>query len=147
MIGAPSYRDQCIGLNPPHGIWCHITGTDLVRDRDGQLYVLEDNLRCPSGVSYVLENRHVLKRTFPEVFEGLRIRPVDDYPSTLLETLESVAPAGCDEEPVVVLLTPGMYNSAYFEHTFLAQKMGIPLVQGSDLIVEDVRQALEKQQW
>ena len=134
---AASYRPQVHGINPPGGVWCHITGTDLIRHGDGELYVLEDNLRVPSGVSYVLENRDLMKRTFPEVFEGLRIRPVDDYPSNLLETLESVAPACCDSEPVVVLLTPGMYNSAYFEHTFLAQKMGIPLVQGSDLNVED----------
>jgi uncharacterized circularly permuted ATP-grasp superfamily protein len=134
---AASYRPQVHGINPPGGVWCHITGTDLIRHGDGELYVLEDNLRVPSGVSYVLENRDLMKRTFPEVFEGLRIRPVDDYPSNLLETLESVAPATCDREPVVVLLTPGMYNSAYFEHTFLAQKMGIPLVQGSDLNVED----------
>lgn len=134
---AASYRPQVHGINPPGGVWCHITGTDLIRHGDGELYVLEDNLRVPSGVSYVLENRDLMKRTFPEVFEGLRIRPVDDYPGNLLDTLESVAPAHCGEEPVVVLLTPGMYNSAYFEHTFLAQKMGIPLVQGSDLIVED----------
>jgi uncharacterized circularly permuted ATP-grasp superfamily protein len=134
---AASYRPQVHGINPPGGVWCHITGTDLIRHGDGELYVLEDNLRVPSGVSYVLENRDLMKRTFPEVFEGLRIRPVDDYPSNLLETLESVAPASCNREPVVVLLTPGMYNSAYFEHSFLAQKMGIPLVQGSDLNVED----------
>lgn len=134
---ADSYRPQIHGINPPGGIWCHITGTDLIRHGDGELYVLEDNLRVPSGVSYVLENRDLMKRTFPEVFEGLRVRPVDDYPSNLLETLESVAPARCEGQPEVVLLTPGMHNSAYFEHSFLAQKMGIPLVQGSDLIVED----------
>ena len=134
---AASYRPQVHGINPPGGVWCHITGTDLIRHGDGEIYVLEDNLRVPSGVSYVLENRDLMKRTFPEVFEGLRIRPVDEYPSNLLDTLESVAPASCGREPVVVLLTPGMYNSAYFEHSFLAQKMGIPLVQGSDLNVED----------
>jgi len=134
---AASYRPQVHGINPPGGVWCHITGTDLIRHGDGELYVLEDNLRVPSGVSYVLENRDLMKRTFPEVFEGLRVRPVDDYPSNLLDTLESLAPPHRGEKPVVVLLTPGMYNSAYFEHTFLAQKMGIPLVQGSDLIVED----------
>ncbi|HEU0123218.1 MAG TPA: circularly permuted type 2 ATP-grasp protein [Bryobacteraceae bacterium] len=134
---AASYRPQIHGINPPGGVWCHITGTDLIRHGDGEVYVLEDNLRVPSGVSYVLENRDLMKRTFPEVFEGLRVRPVDDYPLNLLDTLESVAPQGCDHKPVVVLLTPGMYNSAYFEHSFLAQKMGIPLVQGSDLTVED----------
>jgi uncharacterized circularly permuted ATP-grasp superfamily protein len=134
---AQFYRPQCIGVNPPGGVWCHITGTDLVRHGDGQIYVLEDNLRVPSGVSYVLENRDLMKRTFPQVFEGLRVRPVDEYPSNLLETLESIAPEGSAEKPLVVLLTPGMYNSAYFEHSFLAQKMGIPLVEGRDLVVEE----------
>jgi uncharacterized circularly permuted ATP-grasp superfamily protein len=109
----------------------------LVRHGDGQIYVLEDNLRVPSGVSYVLENRDLMKRTFPQVFEGLRIRPVDEYPSLLLETLEAIAPAGTRGKPSVVLLTAGMYNSAYFEHSFLAQKMGIPLVEGRDLVVEN----------
>jgi uncharacterized circularly permuted ATP-grasp superfamily protein len=134
---ATFYRPQCAGMNPPRRVWCHITGTDLVRHGDGQVYVLEDNLRVPSGVSYVLENRDLMKRTFPQVFEGLRVRPVDDYPSNLLETLESIAPPGWTGKPQVVLLTPGMYNSAYFEHSFLAQKMGIPLVEGRDLVVED----------
>ena len=135
---AAFYRPQCIGIDPPRRVWCHITGTDLVRHGDGEIYVLEDNLRVPSGVSYVLENRDLMKRTFPQVFEGLRIRPVDQYPSKLLETLESIAPNGNDN-PRVVLLTPGMYNSAYFEHCFLAQKMGVQLVQGSDLTVQDGR--------
>ena len=134
---AQFYRPQCVGINPPGGVWCHITGTDLVRHGDGQIYVLEDNLRVPSGVSYVLENRDLMKRTFPQVFEGLRIRPVDEYPSHLLETLEAIAPPGSADKPLVVLLTPGMYNSAYFEHSFLAQKMGIPLVEGRDLVVEE----------
>src|SRR5215470_3424404 len=127
---AAYYRPQCVGIHPPRRIWCHITGTDLVRHSDGQVYVLEDNLRVPSGVSYVLENRDLMKRTFPQVFEGLRIRPVDQYPSKLLETLESIAPAGADGTPTVVLLTPGIYNSAYFEHSFLAQKMGVQLAEG-----------------
>jgi uncharacterized circularly permuted ATP-grasp superfamily protein len=118
-------------------VWCHITGSDLVRHSDGQIYVLEDNLRVPSGVSYMLENRDLMKRTFPQVFEGLRVQPVFEYPSLLLETLESMAPRGVTTKPVVVLLTPGMYNSAYFEHSYLAQKMGIPLVEGRDLVVED----------
>ncbi len=130
------YRPQCAGINPPGGVWCHITGTDLVRHGDGKIYVLEDNLRVPSGVSYVLENRDLMKRTFPQVFEGLRIQPVDEYPSYLLETLEAIAPPGTRGKPCVVLLTAGMYNSAYFEHSFLAQKMGIPLVEGRDLVVE-----------
>jgi uncharacterized circularly permuted ATP-grasp superfamily protein len=134
------YRPQCIGINPPRGVWCHITGTDLVRHGDGQIYVLEDNLRVPSGVSYVLENRDLMKRTFPQIFEGLHVRPVDDYPSKLLETLESIAPPSSwqkSQKPTVVVLTPGMYNSAYFEHSFLAQKMGVQLVEGRDLVVLD----------
>jgi uncharacterized circularly permuted ATP-grasp superfamily protein len=134
VLSAVSYRRQCHGLNPPWGVWCHITGTDLVRDRDGCYYVLEDNLRVPSGVSYVLENREVLKRIFPGVFEGLPVRPVNEYPSRLLEMLESLAPKGVPD-PRVVLLTPGIYNSAYFEHSFLAQQMGIQLVEGRDLAV------------
>ncbi len=134
---ATFYRPQCAGINPPRRIWCHITGTDLVRHGDGQIYVLEDNLRVPSGVSYVLENRDLMKRTFPQVFEGLRVRPVDDYPSKLLEMLESIAPPGAADKPTVVLLTPGMYNSAYFEHSFLAQQMGIQLVEGRDLVVQE----------
>ena len=128
------FLPPCVGLHPARGIWCHVTGTDLVRDRDGQLYVLEDNLRCPSGVSYVLENRQVLKATFPEVFEDSRVRPVDDYPSRLLDTLQSLAPQGV-ASPTVVVLTPGIYNSAYFEHAFLAQQMGVELVEGRDLVV------------
>jgi uncharacterized circularly permuted ATP-grasp superfamily protein len=134
VASAVSYRKQCQGLNPPWGVWCHITGTDLVRDRDGRYYVLEDNLRVPSGVSYVLENREVLKRIFPAVFEGLSVRPVTEYPSRLLAMLESIAPAGVTS-PRVVLLTPGIYNSAYFEHSFLAQQMGVQVVEGRDLVV------------
>jgi uncharacterized circularly permuted ATP-grasp superfamily protein len=133
---AQGYRPQCEGLNPPSAVWCHITGTDLVRDKDGQIYVLEDNLRCPSGVSYVLENREVMKRTFPHVFEGLTVRPVYDYPSRLLAMLEDVSPGGL-RNPNAVVLTPGIYNSAYFEHSFLAQQMGVELVEGSDLTVFD----------
>lgn len=133
---ARSFRLPCVGLNPPRGIWCHITGTDLVRDRDGQIYVLEDNLRCPSGVSYVLENRRIMKRTFPQVFEPSNVRPVDDYPSRLLDMLEHLSPEGVGSSSVAVL-TPGIYNSAYFEHSFLAQQMGVQLVEGRDLIVAD----------
>jgi uncharacterized circularly permuted ATP-grasp superfamily protein len=131
-----SLLDRCQGLNPPQGIWCHITGTDLVRDGDGEIYVLEDNLRCPSGVSYVLENREVMKRTFPQVFDGLSIEPVEDYPEQLLRMLQHIAPTTF-EDPNVVVLTPGIHNSAYFEHCFLAQQMGVELVQGSDLVVSD----------
>ncbi len=113
-------------MKPPRGIWCHITGTDLVRDGDGRMYVLEDNLRCPSGVSYVLENREVMKRMFPQLFDGQAISPVEDYPDQLLEMLQYIAPTA-SREPNVVLLTPGIYNSAYFEHCFLAQQMGVEL--------------------
>jgi uncharacterized circularly permuted ATP-grasp superfamily protein len=133
---ATSFRHACVGLTPPRGIWCHITGTDLVRDKDGQIYVLEDNLRCPSGVSYVLQNRLVIKRTFPQLFESSRIRPVDDYPSRLRDMLECLTPSGV-ETPRVVVLTPGPYNSAYFEHSFLAQQMGVELVEGRDLVAAD----------
>jgi uncharacterized circularly permuted ATP-grasp superfamily protein len=136
IYSASGFLEPCIGLNPPEGIWCHITGTDLVRDRDGRWYVLEDNLRCPSGVSYVLENRRVMKSTFPLVFNTMPIQPVEEYPSHLLETLLNLAPAHL-LDPTVVVLTPGIYNSAYFEHSFLAQQMGVELVEGRDLVVVD----------
>jgi len=136
VTSGKTYRRECEGLDPPRGIWCHVTGTDLVRDRDGQFYVLEDNLRCPSGVSYVLENRQVLKRTFPLVFEASRVRPVDDYPNALLDTLAHLAPDNL-ASPTIAVLTPGIYNSAYFEHSFLAQQMGVELVEGRDLVVFD----------
>ncbi len=131
------YRAECIGIDPPRGVWCHITGTDLVRGSDGTIYVLEDNLRSPSGVSYVLENRAVMTATFP-LFEGLGVRPVIDYPSRLLSMLEDVGPADVDR-PRVAVLTPGVYNSAYFEHSFLARQMGVELVEGRDLVVADDR--------
>ncbi len=133
---AACFLEPCAGLNPPNGVWCHIVGTDLVRNGDGRFYVLEDNLRCPSGVSYVIENREVMKRTFPQVFAGLRILPVEDYPERLLEMLQHVAPP-TNGPPTVVVLTPGIYNSAYFEHSFLAQRMGVELVEGSDLVVHE----------
>jgi uncharacterized circularly permuted ATP-grasp superfamily protein len=133
---AKSYRPACHGLEPPRGVWCHVTGTDLIRHRDGQVYVLEDNLRCPSGVSYVLQNRQVMRRTFPRLFNANRVRPVGDYPSRLLTMLQSLAPAGMDN-PRVVVLTPGVFNSAYYEHSFLAQQMGVELVEGRDLVVQD----------
>ena len=136
LYSSKCIQSQCVGLNPPKGIWCHITGTDLVRDRDGRFYVLEDNLRCPSGVSYVLENRQVLKRTFPLVFEQSSIRPVDDYPDRLLRMLQFLSSDNI-ESPTIALLTPGIHNSAYFEHSFLAQQMGIELVEGNDLVVMD----------
>lgn len=136
VFSASGFLKPCIGLQPPKGIWCHITGTDLVRDRAGQWYVLEDNLRCPSGVSYVLENRRVMKNTFPVVFDTMNIQPVEEYASYLLETLLNLAPDHLPD-PTVVVLTPGIYNSAYFEHSFLAQQMGVELVEGRDLVIAD----------
>ena len=133
---ASGFLKPCLGIKPPAGVWCHITGTDLVRDRDGSWYVLEDNLRSPSGVSYVLENRRVMKSTFPEIFRDMMVEPVDDYPSQLLDTLLNLAPPQIPD-PMVVVLTPGIYNSAYYEHSFLAQQMGIELVEGGDLVVAD----------
>lgn len=129
-----NFRPECVGVNPPLGIWAHICGSDLVRDNDGTVYVLEDNLRVPSGVSYMLENRQVMKRVFPEMFEQYNILPVDDYPSQLYDTLAALSPRDI-EQPEIVVLTPGIFNSAYFEHAYLAQQMGAELVVGSDLVV------------
>ncbi|HEY5680093.1 MAG TPA: circularly permuted type 2 ATP-grasp protein [Pseudomonadales bacterium] len=126
------FRGECVGIEPPHRIWSHVCGSDLVRDSDGRVYVLEDNLRVPSGVSYMLENREVMKRVFPELFEDYVIHPVDDYPARLascLRTLTSV------KSPQIAVLTPGIYNSAYFEHAYLANAMAAQLVEGSDLVV------------
>ncbi len=134
LAGSKNFREQCIGVDPPLGVWAHICGSDLVRDKDGTIYVLEDNLRVPSGVSYMLENRLVTKRVFPELFEDYAPLPVDDYPSQLFDTLASLSPRPADY-PEVAVLTPGIYNSAYFEHSYLAQQMGCELVQGSDLLV------------
>jgi uncharacterized circularly permuted ATP-grasp superfamily protein len=131
-----NFRKQCVGIQPAHGVWAHICGSDLVRDKDGTIYVLEDNLRVPSGVSYMLENRQVTKRVFPELFENYSILPVDEYPSQLFDMLASLSPRPLDY-PEVVVLSPGIYNSAYFEHSFLAQRMGAELVEGSDLVVGD----------
>lgn len=127
------YRPQCQGMTPPHGIWANICGSDLVRDQDGTLYVLEDNLRVPSGVSYMLENRKTTKRVFPELFRLLNISPVDAYPERLAEMLTSLRPDLSN--PTIVLLTPGVYNSAYYEHAFLAQQAGLILLEGADLQV------------
>lgn len=136
ISSSKTLRIQCQGFRPPQGVWCHITGVDLIRDVDGKIYVLEDNLRCPSGVSYVLENRELMKRTFAHVFQGMSVEPIEDYTEQLLKTLTDCAPTGVSD-PTAVVLTPGIYNSAYFEHTFLAQQMGVELVQGSDLVVQD----------
>jgi uncharacterized circularly permuted ATP-grasp superfamily protein len=136
IVGAQGYRPECRDFTPPLGIYTHIVGSDLVRDGHGDLFVLEDNLRTPSGVSYVVENRRVLKRTWPQIFEDYDIRPVEGYPQDLLDVLRAVAPSGRDE-PVVALLTPGVYNSAFFEHVFLAKAMGVELVQGPDLLLDN----------
>ena len=130
------YRPEMQGVAVPGGIYAHIAGIDVVRDASGNFCVLEDNLRVPSGVSYMLENRKMMMRLFPELFASQPISPVEQYPDLLLENLKSVAPSGVSD-PTVVLLTPGMYNSAYFEHAFLAQQMGIELVEGQDLFVLD----------
>ena len=131
-----NFRPQCVGIRPPLDIWAHVCGSDLVRDAHGTLYALEDNLRIPSGVSYMIENRMVAKRVFPELFETSAILPVDDYPAQLYDTLAALSPRPGDA-PVIALLTPGIYNSAYFEHCYLAQSMGIELVEGGDLFVGD----------
>jgi uncharacterized circularly permuted ATP-grasp superfamily protein len=135
----PQFRREMTGIAVPGGIYAHIAGIDLVRHSDGEYYVLEDNLRTPSGVSYMLEDRKAMMRLFPELFARQRVRPVDHYPDALLETLRSLAPRYTTGEPTIVVLTPGHYNSAYFEHAFLAQQMGIELVEGQDLVVQDER--------
>ncbi|MDY6921838.1 MAG: circularly permuted type 2 ATP-grasp protein [Pseudomonadota bacterium] len=135
LANSVNFRKECVGVSPPLNIWAHICGSDLVRDADGTVYVLEDNLRVPSGVSYMLENRSVMKRVFPELFESYNIQPVDDYCSQLFDMLASLSPRPADY-PEVVVLTPGIFNSAYFEHAYLAQQMGCELVEGRDLVVE-----------
>lgn len=136
IADSENFREQCVGVRPPGGVWAHICGSDLVRDHDGTVYVLEDNLRVPSGVSYMLENRAVMKRIFPELFDHYSIEPVDDYPTQLHECLASMSPRA-QAFPEIVVLTPGIYNSAYFEHSYLAQQMGAELVEGTDLVVGD----------
>ena len=136
VLGNTQYRREMQGMNVPGGIYAHIAGVDVVRAGDGEYYVLEDNLRVPSGVSYMLENRKMMMRLFPELFATQSIRPVQHYPDLLLENLRAVAPDGGDK-PTVAVLTPGPYNSAYFEHSFLAQQMGVELVEGQDLFVRD----------
>ena len=131
-----AFRPEMIGVDPPNNVYAHIAGIDLIRTGERDFFVLEDNVRTPSGVSYVLENREIMMRLFPDAFAGQSISPVGNYPERLIENLRAVAPSGA-EDPVVVLLTPGRYNSAYFEHVFLAEQMGIELVEGGDLFVRD----------
>lgn len=136
LADSANFRPQCRGVSPRHGVWAHICGSDLVRDRDGTVYVLEDNLRIPSGVSYMLENRAVSKRAFADMFAEQSVLPVDAYTDELARTLRSIAPPHVSV-PTIVVLTPGVFNSAYFEHSFLAQRLGAALVEGVDLVVED----------
>jgi uncharacterized circularly permuted ATP-grasp superfamily protein len=136
VFSARFFSREMIGVKLPHDVYIHVSGIDLIRDRDGTYYVLEDNCRTPSGISYVLENRDVLKRSFPRLFERYQPRPVDDYPRRLRAALTNAAPFG-NAEPTIVVLTPGIFNSAYFEHTLLARLMGVELVEGYDLIVRD----------
>jgi uncharacterized circularly permuted ATP-grasp superfamily protein len=132
-----AFQAQMQGFAPPGGIYTHIAGIDIVRTGPDEFYVLEDNCRTPSGVSYMLEDRSVMMRLFPDLFGASAVAPIARYPEDLLQTLRSVAPARCNDEPTVVLMTPGQYNSAYYEHTFLADEMGVELVEGADLVVED----------
>ncbi len=138
VLSARHFRREFVNFEVPKGIYIHICGTDLIRDKDGNYLVLEDNGRCPSGVSYVLENRRAMKRAFPHMFEGVGVQSVEHYPQELLKSLRYIAPAGV-ADPTVVLLTPGVYNSAYFEHTYLARQMGIEIVEGRDLLVRNSR--------
>jgi uncharacterized circularly permuted ATP-grasp superfamily protein len=138
VLSAKHFRREIVNFNVPKDIYMHICGTDLIRDRDGNYLVLEDNGRCPSGVSYVLENRRAMRRSFAGLFEAVGVRPVANYTDVLLKTLMNTAPAGV-AEPTIVLLTPGPHNSAYFEHTYLARQMGIEIVEGRDLVVSDSR--------
>jgi uncharacterized circularly permuted ATP-grasp superfamily protein len=136
IYGAKMFRREMFGVNVPRNIYIHICGTDLIRDRDGNYLVLEDNGRTPSGVSYVLENRQVMKRVLPNLFSAYRVRAIEDYPHNLLQCLKHIAPHHATE-PTIAILTPGIYNSAYFEHSFLARQMGVELVEGRDLLVEN----------
>lgn len=137
IFGNAQFRPEIAGIHPPHGVWAHICGIDLVRTGPDQFWVLEDNARTPSGVSYMLENREAMIRLCPELFRQFRVAAVDSYPDLLLETMRSVAPAGAGSDPRCVVLTPGHFNSAYYEHSFLADSMGVELVEPADLLVDD----------
>ena len=136
ILGNPNYRPEMRGVNLPHKAYVNICGTDIVRDEKGAFFVLEDNARTPSGVSYVVENRHMMLRAFPDLLDDISLRPIDNYGARLIAALQEIAPPSV-AEPQVVLLSPGTYNSAYFEHVFLAREMGVPLVEGPDSVVED----------
>lgn len=139
IIQNAAFLPEMMGFDPPRGIYAHIIGIDIIRTAENEFFVLEDNTRTPSGVSYMLENRETMMHMFPDLFSRNRVAPVEGYPEELRTTLESVAPAGLDREPTIVVLTPGQHNSAYYEHTFLADRMGIELVEGRDLVVVDSR--------
>jgi len=136
VLGSKHFKREFVGVRPPLGVYIHVTGSDIIRDRDGRYLVLEDNLRTPSGVSYMLQNRQALKRAFPVLFDRYKVRPIDNYPQELLRTLQEISPSS-RPEPNVVVLTPGIYNSAYFEHSFLARQMGVELTEGRDLVVNN----------
>jgi uncharacterized circularly permuted ATP-grasp superfamily protein len=136
VLGSSGYRRECVGLQVPRDIYIHVAGIDLIRDQYGKYLILEDNGRTPSGVSYVLKNREISKQALPFLFSGYNVLPVDDYPANLLEVLRFIAPSDV-EDPTIVLLTPGVYNSAFYEHSFLARQMGIQLVEGRDLFLDD----------
>ena len=137
VVQNSAFLPEMIGVDPPRGVYSHIIGIDLVRTGEDEFLVLEDNTRTPSGVSYMLENRETMMHLFPDLFSRNRVRPVESYPDALLKTLENVAPSNLDAEPTIAVLTPGLYNSAYFEHSFLADQMGVELVESSDLVVID----------
>ncbi len=141
-----AFLPEMIGFRPPGNVYTHIIGVDIVRTAENQFYVLEDNARTPSGVSYMLENRETMMQLFPELFQNVKVRPVENYPQLLRQSLASVAPPGTQDVPTVAVLTPGIYNSAYFEHAFLADQMGVELVEGSDLRVVDGRVAMRTTQ-
>ncbi len=141
VMGNANFRDVMVGFEPAAGVYTHIAGTDIIRDDEGKFLVLEDNVRSPSGVSYVVENRHLMERSFPDLLADLRLRRVSDYGRTLFEKLADTVPSGAADKdnPQIVVMSPGMFNSAYFEHIFLAREMGVPVVEGSDLFCDDDR--------
>jgi uncharacterized circularly permuted ATP-grasp superfamily protein len=136
VLGSKHFRREFVGVRPPLGVYIHVTGSDIIRDDSGKFLVLEDNLRTPSGVSYMLQNRQAMKRAFPVLFDLYKVRPIDNYPQQLLRTLQEISPTP-KADPKVVVLTPGIYNSAYFEHSYLAQQMGVQLTEGRDLVVNN----------
>ncbi len=137
VVQNEAFLPEMVGHTPARQVYAHIIGTDLVRVSENEFYVLEDNTRTPSGVSYMVENRETMMHMFPELFQSHRVAPIEHYPELLRETLESVAPPACDGSPTIAVLTPGIYNSAYYEHAFLADTMGVELVEGRDLFVND----------